>query len=747
MSSIDKKLNLKKSILQDLPDVKMGAVIGAYPTPEDFLITKEVLIDVYKDRLIDIKPIINNLTNKVFVFQLENNKIYVIKMGHFKNSYSQFKIAEFASSIARLKDIPVPIIENIIKYKDYSFQISQYMPGIPANIYKGNTEAIWYQIGDFAKKINDISVPIFNREYNLEKDQIIYYQNWNEYVQLEVEDCIDNYFISHLNVIDIEDLDRLKRLIEDYKKLNFSPKLIHGDLWLKNIKINENGKVVAILDWENASANFAPYAEFARSFEYRTQAEQDAFEKGYGLKLAEHKKMVKYNKQILTIEWFFKHLAFLIKTENWGSALHHEILLKELLNDFDTGLRHIWDLTNEHTKKDLIKPNISYSTNFLSRTNGLIKDSKNIDYEEYELYHLQKDRFLLADNKYCIVNIIKPNKCNFDLWFDSRFLNTPIKLDNRFLINQQATSLSWGSIPGMLPNNIIKTYNSGLCLMPSNWGWQTNQILIVDDKLITIKNDEHIEAANYEGIYFNGNKWNNLKLKVTSKKFINYAEDNIKIGFSYLPLIREGEILEFSEIASNPRVLADLRNFFNFTFNKQIPPYFDKAFWTMLRNYLPTNTSDAISLWKKESVISTSYGKSPDNNEYILFNNIIKEAGLENHLSLTKKNNEVVLVISDGIPLNRTPWVVTGLDKDNNLILLLIDGRQKETVGANLIELIEIMKLYNIHNGGIGAAGGDVFLIDNNENILNKPSNIIYDAGKTNSKHFVRPATNLLILH
>ncbi|MEO5804022.1 MAG: phosphotransferase [Verrucomicrobiota bacterium] len=85
---------------------------------------------------------------------------------------------------------------------------------------------------------------------------------------------------------------KLHRQIQLMKRWRARPSLCHGDIRLKNCILDEKQKIVAILDWENCSANIAPYWELSIALHDLTSDEKVIFLAGYGLGLKDYLQMV-----------------------------------------------------------------------------------------------------------------------------------------------------------------------------------------------------------------------------------------------------------------------------------------------------------------------------------------------------------------------------------------------------------------------------------------------------------------------
>ena len=75
----------------------------------------------------------------------------------------------------------------------------------------------------------------------------------------------------------------LQRIIDEARKLEEKPALNHGDLRLKNVIVDEDGEIAAIVDWEDSLSTIAPHWDVSIALHDLSLDEKDLFIEGYGL--------------------------------------------------------------------------------------------------------------------------------------------------------------------------------------------------------------------------------------------------------------------------------------------------------------------------------------------------------------------------------------------------------------------------------------------------------------------------------
>ena len=78
-------------------------------------------------------------------------------------------------------------------------------------------------------------------------------------------------------------LQRIRTIIRKMSRTRSRPRLTHGDLRLKNVLVDDDGKIKAILDWEKATSNLSPQWELSVALHDLSIDGMNHFLEGYGL--------------------------------------------------------------------------------------------------------------------------------------------------------------------------------------------------------------------------------------------------------------------------------------------------------------------------------------------------------------------------------------------------------------------------------------------------------------------------------
>ena len=76
---------------------------------------------------------------------------------------------------------------------------------------------------------------------------------------------------------------RIRALLAEIGELTGASRLNHGDLRLKNVLVDAAGAITAVIDWEFATSNAAPFWDTSLALHDLSIDEKHAYLAGYGL--------------------------------------------------------------------------------------------------------------------------------------------------------------------------------------------------------------------------------------------------------------------------------------------------------------------------------------------------------------------------------------------------------------------------------------------------------------------------------
>jgi len=236
---------------------------------------KKIVQQEFNVQVITIKEILDRgLNNQVFYITTEKYPL-ILRMRKSLPELETYQKEKWCADAAKKAGIPTPKILKVGIYSNYSFSFQEYVDGVDGNDAEDKAK-IWYTLGQYAKVINSIPTT------NLTLDYKIYVQ------RLFAED----FFVTN-NIFSAEASSRIQQRVEETCEFIFLPKLSHRNLNLSNTVLSTTG-VVHVIDWENATGDYAPLSELGEIYTWNTGKDNiSQFLAGYELAEAEVGEMMR----------------------------------------------------------------------------------------------------------------------------------------------------------------------------------------------------------------------------------------------------------------------------------------------------------------------------------------------------------------------------------------------------------------------------------------------------------------------
>src|SRR6185436_6633686 len=192
--------------------------------------------------------------------------------------------------------VPTPeILEAGNEVIPYPYMVSRRVRGQAATNHPERL-VILRELGRYAALINSISTTGFGSVFDWSNNQLSRNATWRDYLTEELRLETRLGILKKHRMLSPQKLKVLRTTVERAGKRSLKPTLNHGDLRLKNVIVNAEGKIIAIIDWEDCMSNLAPYWELSLALHDLSIDEKQEFLQGYGLsdkKLAELAPVIK----------------------------------------------------------------------------------------------------------------------------------------------------------------------------------------------------------------------------------------------------------------------------------------------------------------------------------------------------------------------------------------------------------------------------------------------------------------------
>ena len=238
-----------------------------------------------------VKRIHGGVTNHVFEARVGGEDL-VLRISQKPAKLQRFMKEQWAVSAARKNEVPTPqILEVCNDVIGLPYMISRKVAGESAGTMGHSRVAVLHELGQYAAKINAIGTHDFGHIFDWSPNKLSRNRTWKEHLDNELHVGERLEIFRRSGILDSARWKKLRRQVEVMRRWTPRATLSHGDLRLKNVMLNENQKIVAILDWENCTSNVAPHWELSIALHDLTMDEKQSFLDGYGIELKHYMEM------------------------------------------------------------------------------------------------------------------------------------------------------------------------------------------------------------------------------------------------------------------------------------------------------------------------------------------------------------------------------------------------------------------------------------------------------------------------
>jgi len=236
---------------------------------------------------IEFKPA--GKTNFVFDVKTKDGN-YIVRIATSRTRINHFIKEQWATHKALKVGVPVPeILEVGNEIISLPYMLQQKIEGTEA-IHHPDRLKILSKLGKYVKTIHSIQTEGFGSIFNWSKNKLSRKKTWIEFLEDELKFGQGLKFLYDHDILNKKKVDHLAKDFERIKKWKISPVLNHCDLRLKNVLVNDEGEIKAIIDWENCSSNCAPYWDLSIALHDLSIDAKQSFLEGYELDFDEFNK-------------------------------------------------------------------------------------------------------------------------------------------------------------------------------------------------------------------------------------------------------------------------------------------------------------------------------------------------------------------------------------------------------------------------------------------------------------------------
>jgi aminoglycoside phosphotransferase (APT) family kinase protein len=232
-----------------------------------------------------------------FVFEVKHGEgDFIIRISPDQSRLNAFIKEHWCERVARQAGVPTAeILETGFSVIPFPYVIARSVKGTDATLHP-ERQKIVRELGSLGAKINSIRTHGFGETFDWSNNELSRNRTLKDYLDDEYRFDASIEDLGRSKLCSQATMKSLKRICRELRTLNAKPRLSHGDLRLKNVIVDDGGKIVAVIDWEKATSNIAPHWELSLALHDLDIDMQQELVDGYGLngkKLAEIAPFVK----------------------------------------------------------------------------------------------------------------------------------------------------------------------------------------------------------------------------------------------------------------------------------------------------------------------------------------------------------------------------------------------------------------------------------------------------------------------
>jgi len=229
-------------------------------------------------------------TNFVFDVSTKNGD-FIIRIATARTKINDFYKEQWATVKAREHGLPVPqILEVGNGIIPYPFMVQEKLQGKEAVDHPDRLH-ILEKLGSLARELHTIETEGFGSVFDWSKNKLSRSVSWPEYMDKELDVTRRLAFLKKHSFLPAQKFRHLSQAINKIRKWKMKPCLNHCDLRLKNVIVNEDAKIIGLIDWENCSSNMAPYWDLSIALHDLSIDGKQRFLQGYKIDTKEFEKM------------------------------------------------------------------------------------------------------------------------------------------------------------------------------------------------------------------------------------------------------------------------------------------------------------------------------------------------------------------------------------------------------------------------------------------------------------------------
>jgi hygromycin-B 4-O-kinase len=219
-----------------------------------------------------------------FVFEAKHAEgDFIVRISPAAASMDLFLKEQWAERSAARAGVPTAeILEVGTSVIPFPYMITRSVAGTEATFHPKRIEIV-REMGRLASVINSIKTKGYGETFDWSRNKLSRQDTWQHYLRDEYGWEAKLETLEKHRIVSPEQSKQIARAFEDAMKLKPQMSLNHSDMRLKNVIVDDDGKIRAVIDWEKCTSNIAPQWELSLALHDVGIDEKQQFTEGYGL--------------------------------------------------------------------------------------------------------------------------------------------------------------------------------------------------------------------------------------------------------------------------------------------------------------------------------------------------------------------------------------------------------------------------------------------------------------------------------
>ncbi|MCL4768150.1 MAG: phosphotransferase [Hyphomicrobiaceae bacterium] len=251
------------------------------------------------DRLVQMG---GGLSNRVYTAHHAKGP-FIVRFGSAAEKIEDFLKEQWVLTKVREKGVPTPEILQVgTEPVSVPYMVSHRVEGRSA-VHHPQRLTILREMGRVMATIHTIRTSGYGSTFDWSQNVLSRNETWAGFLrdEWEIEDRIG--VLEGQEMLDDRQLKVLRDVVRRMSRWDAPPVLNHGDLRLKNVLVDDDGAITAIIDWEDARSCPPPCWDLALALHDLSIDAKEALVEGYGLSGEQMRELAPYLKALNVLHY------------------------------------------------------------------------------------------------------------------------------------------------------------------------------------------------------------------------------------------------------------------------------------------------------------------------------------------------------------------------------------------------------------------------------------------------------------